>query len=83
MPVRIRIDVNGSDQKTFWIGRIEGGQQPDSINTYVIGTGSPDLEAWNYHGVGFETLPHFGHRYGDGLEVCVQKGLEAWTEEER
>lgn len=80
MPIRIRIDVNGRDERTYWIGRVEGNQQSNSINTYVIGQGLPDFEPWNYPG-GFEALTHFTHRYGDGLEVCVRKGIEAWENE--
>jgi hypothetical protein len=78
MPIRIRVDVNGEVNKTFWIGRISGGQNANDLNTYVIGEGTGDLEAWNMPGVkGTSRLPHFTHRYGDGLETCVARGMNA------
>jgi hypothetical protein len=75
MPVRIRIDVNGRDMQTLWIGRMEGNEEPDSINTYIIGHGTEHLEAWNVGS--FYTCVEFTHRYGDGLERCVELGMAA------
>lgn len=80
MPVRVRIDVNGIDQKTLWIGRLEGGNRPGDVNTYVVGEDVGGLEPWNL--VRPEKLPKFEHRYGDGLTVCVEKALKRWNEEE-
>ncbi len=79
MPVRIRIDVNGQLQTTLWIGRIKGKAEPDWVNRYIIDEGSETLEPWNYPGAKFEDCVQFTHRYGDGLETCVQRGLEAWN----
>lgn len=79
MPLRIRIDINGRDIATYWIGRLEGKAEFDALNTYVIGEETvKNLEPWNV--VRIEELPKFTHRYGDGAEVCVAKGLEAWKE---
>jgi hypothetical protein len=81
MPIRVRIDVNGIDQRTLWIGRLEGGTDSDDINTYAVGEAGPyGLEPWNI--VRPEELPQFEHRYGDGLTVCVEKALKRWNEEE-
>lgn len=77
MPVRIRIDVNGRDQRTYWIGRIKGKAEPDWINTYIIAEGDEYVPDWQFDSL--DAFPSFTHRYGDGLEVCAQRGLEAWN----
>lgn len=81
MPIRVRIDINGTDLTTLWIGRLEGGTNPDDINTYAVGEAGPyGIEPWNL--VRPEELPHFEHRYGDGHKVLVQKALERWNGED-
>lgn len=81
MPLRIRIDINGQPISTYWIGRVEGKAYPDEINTYVIGEGTEDRPPWDridWREAAYgDVLTKFEHRYGDGAEVCVRKGLEA------
>lgn len=79
MPVRIRIDVNGRDQRTYWIGRVKGKAHPDSVNTYIIAGGIDTEYPWDGRDSTLGDFPQFTHRYGDGLEICVQRGLEAWN----
>lgn len=67
MPIHIPISVNNKLIKTYHIGRLEGDVQPDSINTYVI---VQDDQLWH---VGTK----FTHRYGDGLDACIIKGIQA------
>jgi hypothetical protein len=74
MPVRVRIDINGLDKATIYIGRENGGQGefPDAVNEYraVRQRGYPTRDEWD-EGVLFE------HRYGDGVETVVEKALVA------
>jgi hypothetical protein len=67
MPIHIPIYVNDKLIKTYHIGRFEGFADPDSINKYII---AQDKETW---GDGVE----FTHRYGDGIDKCISKGLDA------
>lgn len=86
MPLRIRIDINGHNIETYWIGRVEGKAFPDDINTYVIGLGTAEQAPWDtsdWWGKGYEDLTQFTHRYGDGAAVCVRKGLEAMEDDVR
>lgn len=80
MPLRIRIDVNGQDARTVWVGRVLGDATPDSEGTYIVGYGSGkngELEPWNAPGASMATLDAFTHRYGDGMERCAERALEA------
>jgi len=71
MPIHIDVHVNNKYIKSYHIGRYEGKPEDDSVNTYLvvedIGIGKP---VWSEGHV-------FLHRYGDGIDVCIQKGLEA------
>jgi hypothetical protein len=72
MPLHVDIRVNDLLINTLHIGRISGGTRPDNINTYMIVEGErpQSVEDW-LDGV------EYNHRYGDGAEVCVIKGLQA------
>jgi len=86
MPIQVYIEVNGRNVETVHIGRVKGEATRDSVNVYsavvkygFVGTlnsgrkytaDTPSNQEWDA-GVKFE------HRYGDGIEVCVQKALEA------
>ena len=73
MPVNIDVYINDRHIKQYRIGRAEGTTDPDSINTYHIlefEDGDDDLKLW-------ADAPVFKHRYGDGVDVCILKGLEA------
>lgn len=73
MPLHVDIRVNANLISRIHIGRIEGGINPDDINTYraVLGEQPLRYDDW------FESGVEFTHRYGDGAEVCVQKAIEA------
>lgn len=84
MPIQVFLEVQGEPQRVLHIGRVKGAAKPDSINIYSAvllqqpvkkhRTGFyshyPSNQEWD-GGVKFE------HRYGDGIEVCVLKALEA------
>ena len=74
-PINIDVYVNDQYIKQYRIGRAEGTTDPDSINTYHILEFDPvnpktTAKRW-------ASGPKFQHRYGDGIDVCIQKGLEA------
>jgi hypothetical protein len=73
MPVNIDVYINNSPIKQYRIGRAEGDTDPDSKNTYRIlefAAGDTETQKWA-DGVEFQ------HRYGDGVDVCISKGLAA------
>lgn len=76
MPLHVDIKINNTLINTVHIGRVSGGTNPDSINEYVIVEGETPqtIDHW-YEGVDFT------HRYGDGAEICVAKGLLALEKE--
>jgi hypothetical protein len=78
MPLHIDIRLNRELLHTLHIARLEGGTAPDDINTYVIVKGEEPLfrEQWVANGTQYE------HRYGDGADICVMKGIEAMNEEQ-
>lgn len=67
MPIHIPIYINDKLIKTYHIGRVAGDTNPESINTYLV---VQDDELWS---VG----KRFTHKYGDGVEVCIAKALNA------
>lgn len=73
MPLHIDIKVNDTLIKQVHIGRVRGGTHPDDVNDYLVLDGDRPTrwEDWHIDGIPFQ------HRYGDGAEVCVMKGLEA------
>jgi hypothetical protein len=86
MPIQVHIEVNGRPIESIHIGRKSGGTNPNDMNTYLVVKknafeGSrfssrafadvPSYSEWTEKGVSFT------HRYGDGIETCVRKGLEA------
>ena len=74
MPLHADIRINDRLIKTISIGRVKGGTHPDDINTYIAlevePGGTPDWWA-DDDSITYE------HRYGDGAEICVLKGLKA------
>lgn len=72
MPLNITVHVNDRFIKQYRIGREEGGTELDDINTYRI------LEFEAGDGDQLWTMgDKFEHRYGDGVDVCILKGLQA------
>ena len=73
MPLHVDIRANEKVINQIHIGRTKGGTHPDDINTYLVVEGDTPTrwEDWYIEGIPFE------HRYGDGAEVCVTKGLQA------
>ena len=70
MPIHVPIYVNDKLIKTYHIGRLEGDTNPDSINTYLI---VEDDQLW-------QVGKKFTHRYGDSIETCISKGIDAMME---
>lgn len=80
MPIHVDIRINDSLVRTLHIGRATNNPSDimsDSVNTYfaVLGSKPTSYENWVERGIEFE------HRYGDPIEVCVQKALDAIIEE--
>lgn len=73
MPLHARIYINDREIEQVHIGRIEGDENPDTINTYqvIVGDEPTSTDEW----MGGTT---FTHRYGDGALVCIQKAIEAY-----
>ena len=67
MPIHIPIYVNDRLIKTYHIGRVAGNTDTDSINDYLI---IEDDQLW-------QVGKKFTHRYGDGIDTCVIKGINA------
>lgn len=85
MPIEVQISVNGKPVESIHIAREEGTRDPESVNTYVTLKKSI-LPGDKYHSTRFADSPsykewdegvRFEHAYGDGIEVCVRKALEA------
>lgn len=73
MPLHIDIRINDTLLNTLHIARVKGGTRPDDINDYLIldGPKPTRYEDWLIDGIAFT------HRYGDGAEICVMKGIQA------
>lgn len=73
MPIHVDIKINQELINQLHIGRVSGGTDPDDINDYLIVDGERPqrLEDWHIDGIPFQ------HRYGDGAEICVMKGMQA------
>ena len=73
MPLYADIRINDNLIKTIAIGRLHGGASPDDINTYVAVEVDPKggLDWWQ------DDNAKYIHRYGDGAEVCLLRGLKA------
>ena len=73
MPIHVDIWVNHKLVNQLHIARVKGGVDPEGINDYIIvdGPRPTRLEDWYVDGIPFQ------HRYGDGAEVCVMKGIQA------
>jgi len=73
MPLHIDIKVNDKLINQLHIGRTKGGTADDDINEYLIVDGEAPTrwEDWYIDGIPFT------HRYGDGAEICVMKGMQA------
>lgn len=71
MPIHIPVYVNDRLIKTYHIGRVAGDTDPDSINEYLI---VEDDQLW-------QVGKKFTHRYGDGIDTCVIKGINAMMEQ--
>jgi len=86
MPIQVHIEVNGRPIETIHIGRDSGGTNPDDLNTYLV-LKKPALEGTRLTSRAFDVEPSyrewtaegksFEHRYGDGIETCVRKAIEA------
>lgn len=75
MPIEVSIKVNEREVSVLQIARIAGGwdRKADKTHTYSVlqQAEAPQRDAEWDAGVTFT------HRYGDGVEVCVQRALEA------
>lgn len=73
MPIYVQVKVNDDLIHNLAIGRMtKSGSQPDSINEYavVLKDGIPTNDEW-------DKGTRFLHRYGDGVDMCVQRALAA------
>jgi len=73
MPLHVDIKINERLINTIYIGRMRGGTRPDDVNDYLVVEGDKPLSLEDWHKNGFS----YTHRYGDGAETCVLKGLQA------
>ena len=73
MPIHVDIRINDENVRTVHIGREDDFSGNDGIHKYRITTGTINtrVDWWDPDSVTFE------HKYSDGVEVCVAKGLEA------
>jgi len=73
MPIHVDIRINDTLINQIHIARVRGGTRLEDINDYIIIEGDKPSrsEDWYVDGVSYT------HRYGDGAEACVLKGLEA------
>lgn len=86
MPIQVHIEVNGRPVKSIHISRESGGTSADDVNTYRV-IKKDALEGSRFSSRAFAEVPSYSewtdrgvsfiHRYGDGIETCVRKGLEA------
>ena len=78
MTVQVEMRVNGYIIKTLHIGRIQGTEDKESVNTYIAGIRLPGEQPDWYA----SDVVEFQHRYGDGIEELVRKALNTIKEEE-
>ena len=85
MPIEVYIEVNGRPIESIHIGRESGGTGVDSVNTYRV-LRLPALDGTRERSRSYAPGPAyrewlkgvtFEHTYGDGIEICVEKGLAA------
>ena len=89
MPISVEIKVNGRLIDALHIARLTGRTRPDSVNEYSIVRASQLPGATQNPYARQPVLPEpqsdeewlagvkFEHVYGDGIEVCVMKGVAA------
>ena len=73
MPIHIDIRVNDELIKQVHIGRDEIFGATDKTHRYMV-TDQVHMTRADFYGKDAKT---FMHKYDDGLEICVRKGLEA------
>lgn len=72
-PIHIEVYVNQKPIHSWHIGRVLGGTKEDDVNVYLVSKGPIGVRAdW-----ASEENVEFMHRYGDGIDVCIQRGLQA------
>jgi hypothetical protein len=73
MPLHVDIRINDTLINQIHIARTKGGTRADDVNEYVVVDGPKPTryEDWLIDGITFQ------HRYGDGAEICVMKGIQA------
>lgn len=80
MPLNVTVAINGLPLREYHIGRLEGGTGADDLNTYAVAEIKNPKRQTQEHRLSyddFDSSPKFEHRYGDGVEVCVEKALAA------
>ena len=74
MPIHIDIRINDKYINTVHIGRDEELKGTDEVHIYTV----TDRVASNTRPDWFGDMAvQFEHKYSDGLEICVTKGLQA------
>lgn len=72
MPLHVEIKVNEKNINSIHIGRMSGGTNHSSVNTYMVVMGEKPTKYDDWmKGV------KFTHTYGDGAEICVMKAIQA------
>lgn len=79
MPIHITIELNDRVIERLHIARISNSSSraPGRVHQYSI----LKQEHAPTNDAGWEAGTHFTHQYGDGLETCIRKGLEALENE--
>lgn len=80
MPINVAIDVNGRPIRSLRIGRLTGDAFPESINEYLVYE-TPVADSDGTSARPLVETHLFTHRYGDGLDMCVQRALTALTQQ--
>lgn len=70
MALHFPLQVNGKHIGYFTAVRIEGDDQPDTVNTYEVEIIDPAGEVYTRCG-------EVEHRYGDGAWELIRKSIEA------
>lgn len=75
MPIHVDIRINDEHIKTIHIGRDDAYMGSDEIHSYIV-TDRTVTTRSDWYDI---DAKRFKHKYSDGLDVCVQKALEAYN----
>jgi hypothetical protein len=78
MPIHITVAVNENAVTDIHIGRMEKFKGQNQTHRYTVV--EETAEPWEIDWMGARVRAEFEHTYGDGLLVCIEKGLAALNE---